>query len=387
MKLRIFALSALLFIATSSQAIIIRGESREQITDMDNAPSQIIKRTGLLLSYSAGNTKPSSCSATIIGENHLITAAHCVVDSGAGRVKKRIEFFPRFRGENYRFPGRRYISKAWISKEYLKQAKLKAFDAEGDLKSINPKEMQHDLAILEVKPLNGKSVNSLGMAGSFFTKKNEQGQYPDDVYEMQLASYPSDKEDGTLWYEECFVKHDYANIARTSCDTAPGASGSSIFQYDQEYDQYYIKGVLSADAKAENYVTWFTQTTFGALSALIKNEGSTQSYFKSFSINTEDATYIHIKNSCENRVDLLVRLYRDDEWRILQKNRLNTGDVASFGKTDSFGHYYYFAKDLYDGGTWSGDSVSATYKGKKVWLKKKTISKKNTDNFINLTCD
>jgi V8-like Glu-specific endopeptidase len=214
MTITIFLIALLSFSNVfAEQDIVIEEDTRVQITSGNH--KSIHDSIGLL-HIDFGSSK-SYCTGTVIGLNHVITAAHCVISKG--KFAEKVSFMPGHNDKvkNKKFPfGKFTATKIFALNSYFRQAV-----PENDLAVIA---FNENLPVTAIKIASQRSF----------------------IGEIIIAGYPSDKDFGTLWegkgYRNYFLKSNAHTV-----DTASGQSGSAV--RTQIANQEVIIGIHSSGHK------------------------------------------------------------------------------------------------------------------------------------------
>lgn len=148
------------------------------------------------------------CTATLISENRVLTAAHCLFDTvGGGRIDPaRMQFLAGMR--NGRATAYRGVRQAIAHPDYV-------YRPDGA-----PDSSAHDLAVLELdQPVRLPQVPPMPVA-MLGTHNREVG----------VVSYAQGREDAPSLQQVCAVLGEQSGVLVLSCDVDFGSSGAPVFQ-------------------------------------------------------------------------------------------------------------------------------------------------------------
>jgi len=145
------------------------------------------------------------CTASLIGNRVLLTAAHCVFDRETGSWDP----FPTFAA------GQDGDDKPYGDKQVWRMIVSAGFMT----CRTNDECRAHDWAVLVLRENHRLNVGYFG----FSTIKDGQ---------LNLAGYPQSK-NREMWYDHCPLHSDEGAWIKHRCDTEPGNSGSAIYKIKQ----------------------------------------------------------------------------------------------------------------------------------------------------------
>lgn len=308
-------LTACLFSAPINAEVIGQDE-RFPVAD---AASQPYRTIGLIL------TDQGTCTATLIGRKHILTAAHCLYDVQQGnRWKSNPYFIPAKNGLEDGPYGAYRIARAYMDKSYIKSANA-AYQKGGRYLRAETNETFHhfviedmigDIAIAELEQPAGEQVGWLGFRA--------MAEYEPAPY-IHLAGYPAEKSPHTLWTTNCQTRRQQGGNLTHKCDTSPGMSGAAAYIKDYE-GRFVAVGLFSVGTSSYNYIVPFSSDLFDKLTDW--REGRVRSTTMSHQFKHGDRYFLNFANQCSESIDVAIH-YQDGSgvwatspWSTLRENQL-----------------------------------------------------------------
>lgn len=201
---------------------------REQITNTSKAPYSFVGKIN------------TSCTGTMIGPKHFITAGHCVYSPRYRELTSYLVFSPR-QIENGTYPfGQIKAKKFFIQKEF-----------------VDNLDIAYDFAVVElVEPIGTKTGwAELQVVTNETSLKN-----------IRITGYPLDEILDTMWSVNCPATIKGTQILY-KCDTSSGMSGSSIFSAKSPGAPETIYGIHSWGSEETNGGVIINQKNFDIINA------------------------------------------------------------------------------------------------------------------------
>jgi V8-like Glu-specific endopeptidase len=184
-------------------------------------------------SYPSGNT--FICSATVLDEFHILTAAHCVHDSGEGGWADRIEAYPGRDGSQTPF-NVAYATKMTTYRKWT-----------------DDRDARFDIAVVALDRSIGRQTGWMGR----MARARGNGVYTGT---LNTAGYPGDKPGTTMYFDAD------AGVSATRhnhfyrMDTAGGQSGSPVWAYFPGSGDRYVLTVHAYNGSGRsNPANWGTR--------------------------------------------------------------------------------------------------------------------------------
>ena len=332
---------------------VIGRDSRVKPRRTTEFPFQAIGRLEI---FWASSDKRGTCSATLIGPDKLITAAHCVYDKENKEFAKRIYFTPGRDGDY--IPYGMYGAKTVYMPADYPYSQMQ--NGNSDIAVISlatpignrlgylgfgvyqapPEHINHSIA-QELKFIGQQVAGDEAAYRKKATQYMETAhqRFPD--YSLSYYGYSGDK-NGEVWGDTClhFLDENISSVSypqvKTFCDYQRGASGSAFIDSDQ-----YVRGVNSfhhgskssmivnrdggstGDFKGDafevgNYSVGISSYSMNLIVNWKNNQYGVETLVKQYS-NTNNLKQVSIENECRATVWVAFR------YKTLEGNWVNQG--------------------------------------------------------------
>ena len=213
----------------------------------------------LVVSFDAASNPLAACSGMMIGDNVVLTAAHCVFNGG--QYVASVVVAPGATPTSNPFgvvAATRYsVPTGW--------ANTVGQSALGSLVPTSPYDWA--LIFLDGHPFHGR-------IGPYLTVANAPDSYfQRPGLEIATAGYPGDKPFASMWSATTTDFTVDATYLTTTLDVAPGQSGSAIYTLDPATGSGFVFSVVSVGDSTANYSVRFTQPVIAALNSYCAANG------------------------------------------------------------------------------------------------------------------
>lgn len=305
----------------------------------------------------------TNCTGTILSNEFVLTAAHCVIDAKTNRPYHNIYFTPQKYYKNHMPYGRFAATKVYLPQDFLRSTR-NTFEA-----------AKYDMALVKfAKNVKGENLTekSGGRIGFWGVS-----QLPGD--KVTTIGYPGDRKNSGAYVEddcELFELNEF--MYDTTCDSYAGQSGAAFAMYSPKYKKSHVHGVLASENAEynENYVARITYTRQRIISALAAENDvhkalNEEEKWLEFPAYISKGVNILVENDCSNEALSIYAafMYRDRNGEQIQGlERILPGRTVNLGLAAEKSYKIGIKNIRGDKVHFTSKSVAATYNNSKVGL-------------------
>lgn len=213
----------------SNLNLIVGSDDRVEVTTNRQLPFSAVGQ----INFKTQSGGSGTCTGTLVGPRHVITAGHCVHKDG--EWYSEVTFTPGKRGSDEPY-GRINSAKTLSVTAWIKNA-----DHNYD----------YGMVVLD---------QDIGQTTSWLTPGSAASM--DLSYNMTLIGFPGDKVQGSMWKSNCRPSQLTDQLIMHPCDTTEGMSGAALYVYFKESGQRIVYGIHSGGEGGVNRATRFDDTKY-----------------------------------------------------------------------------------------------------------------------------
>lgn len=398
--LPLIATLCLATLSSCNQALDTSGYSRSEISKVivdddnsrveDRSPMGKLRQVGQIqMSYlNKGVVDTYNCTGTLIASNIVITSAHCVYNAEEG-YPYEVVFIPGAHIDGRSKYSREFVEKIYINSEYV--------DLE-DTQDPYSNSAGYDFALLKLRNSGGRDIskkNTMGWYSYWYLKD----KYLSKRADVRIASYPGDKNDGSLWkQDDCVMEPVTEYLYKHTCDTMPGSSGAALVGKHPYWstpekmgkDTEFVYAIHHGGSNNRNFATRITPDRQKRIREIIAGDFSkTETMFTEVELLPRVYKSINIINDCHNDVQIGLS-YEDQDfvWQNVGMYNLAPGEgLIDFARTGT-SHFFLRALDIPRRKHISRrDGYSRNFHGSSFDMQKVSIDQGLKDYYHRITCD
>lgn len=359
----------------------VNTDLRVQVIDIDTFPHASSVGSLIITINRFSKNMQVRCSAVLIAEDYIMTAAHCVFDHLRAEPVLNVEFIPQYLGKGLQQRSRVFIKEGWIHKQYASEDYKNVLQFPNGTVSLNHETQKTDLAILKV--ISSKNRQGSGKQFGYIEPISQEAALTEQKIPVSLLSYPADKEGNTLWHQKCELKKHKPFIGKINCRVYSGASGAGIF-IETPKSTHHVVGIVSTSSRNGDIgeTVLFSNKVIEDINHIISKRPEKVKLFEAVDFKTTKKVYIHIENRCNKKIvaQAYHQPYGGENWGVIERT-IPIGFSAEFNTINSR-TWYSHIRDL-DGRPYNlGKDIQVTIKNENYFFKEHTVPYRNGDGDI-----
>jgi V8-like Glu-specific endopeptidase len=288
----------------------------------------------LTISKGDSDRKVSSCTATLIAPNVVITAVHCFHNAQDNTIYNDQVYFELQTSGNHKPYDYVMAKEVYVAADYWEH-----YDEESDPNKIDPKQISDDYAIVVLEENIGDEV------GWHEIEAQEEIEE-----EIKVAGYPGSKK-GKMTYQECTSEENQKDYRRSyiDCDVTKGNSGGALLSKRNNA----IYGIVSTAGTFTNQAKKFVYNDVEIIRSVINGRPNEDKLWK-YELYTKKDYTLTLKNNCDKKIISGFRVYKNGEWSSDYGYSLNPGETITISKVEE-PTFYAYAKLADGNGQWKGN--------------------------------
>lgn len=231
-------------LAAASRKLSFVQQQDERAAVATEAEAQPLAAVGELLTYG----QKSHCSAVLVGERTILTAASCVFDRSSGAFARGLYFVPgRFRdasGKVHAPHGAADVAEVFVLSQYVSAG------AAADIAVVRLQAANSLAGAVRYMPVAAQQQPAAAVPAVAASRRHLRGveqQAAAPSFALTSAGYPADKAEGTLVRTACQAQQQGSSLQLTGCSVAQGQAGSPLVNVAGA-----VQGIVTVGSAAEN---------------------------------------------------------------------------------------------------------------------------------------
>lgn len=316
----------------TKMSALVLGKDDRQESQIGNISPILANKVGLVRSSftdSKGDQRRTSCTATLIAKNFIITASHCLFSTQEGHAPLRNAFFiPGAKTKGHMPYGRFKIIRSYSVSAYLNN-RMEVDD-------------NNDFAIMELeKNQNGKHAGEIVGYVSYWGRDNFSSG------SVLTVGYPGDLKNDTQYFENnCEARIDYSNELDLTCDVFSGQSGGPIFMYSPEHKFHYLMGVVTSHGKNKNGGSYLSKERHKIVKSIVAGNFAPKNFEEQWTMIEHEHNKeinLFVRNKCNRPIYTAVN-FKDlsGNWKSIGLYEVKSSETVKLATTGN-GVFYFAA--------------------------------------------